>query len=92
MLSPVYPVYTYQQIYKVRCIGTDSWWLWEGRDLGALGEKGDRMRNTDLWLQSSHRDVTQSTGNTVNNTVVTMYGVRWLRDISGEYFVKNMIV
>ena len=28
--------------------------------------------------QNSHRDVNCSVGNTVNNIVITMYGVRWV--------------
>ena len=30
--------------------------------------------------QISHRDVMYSTGNTVNNTVITLYADRWLLD------------
>ena len=61
---------------------------------GGLGDwvksvMGSRSRG---WkLQNSHGDVKYSTGNTVDNTVITTYGV-WVLEISGGYFVEYMIV
>ena len=50
---------------------------------GELGEKVERLRNTNGYLQSSHRDVRYSRGNIFNNIVMTMYGARWVLEISG---------
>ena len=41
------------------------------------------LRSTDEQLQGSREDVKHGTGNTVNNTVITMFGERWVLDLSG---------
>ena len=40
------------------------------------------LRSTGWHLQSSHGDVKYSIGNIINNIVITMYGARWLLEIS----------
>ena len=50
------------------------------------------LRSTNWQLQSSHGDVNYSVGNIVNNIVVTMYGARWILEISGGTLCKYMIV
>ena len=44
------------------------------------GEKAKRLRSTNWQLQNIHRDVKYHIRNTVNNIVITMYGVRWVLD------------
>ena len=44
---------------------------------GCQVDKVKRLRSTDWWLQNSRGDVKPSTGNTVNNTAITMCGARW---------------
>ena len=51
--------------------------------LGAWVKKVKGFRSTDWLLQNSHRDVKYSTGNIVNNILITMYGARWVRDLWG---------
>ena len=37
-----------------------------------------------IWeLQKSHRDIKYSIGNTVNNSVMTMYSPRWALEVLG---------
>ena len=40
------------------------------------------LESTNWKLQNSHGDVKYSTGNTVNNIVITMCGARWMLEIS----------
>ena len=40
------------------------------------------LRSTDWQLSSSHGGVKHSIGNIVNGILVTMYGARWLLEIS----------
>ena len=47
-----------------------------------LGEKVKGLRRTNWQLQNSHRDVNYSIENVVNNTVITVYGARWVLEIS----------
>ena len=55
-----------------------SWWLpdWGG-ECGEMGKKGKALRNSNWLLQNSHGDVKYSIENIVNNSLITMYGVRW---------------
>ena len=46
------------------------------------------LRSTDWWLQHSPEDVKYSIGSTVNNIVITMYGVRWALENSGGTLYK----
>ena len=54
---------------------------------GITGEKGKGIKKYKLgtnWLfKNSQRDVKYSIGNTVNNILITMYGVRWVQDLWG---------
>ena len=50
---------------------------------GGWVKKGKGLRSTNWWLQNSPRDVKLSTGNVVNNIVITMCGARWALEISG---------
>lgn len=49
-----------------------------GEGLG-VGEEGGGIRITNWQLQNSHRDVKYGTGDTVDNVVITTYGVRWVQ-------------
>ena len=51
--------------------------------VGGLGEEGEGIRSTNGWSQDSREDVKHSAGTTVNNTVITMCGVRWALHLSG---------
>ena len=55
---------------------------WEGR-LGGRVKKVEGLRSTHWLLQNSHGDVKYSIGNRVNNILITMCGVRRVRDLSG---------
>ena len=60
------------------------WWL---LDLGVeWGAEWTRRRDLHVQIAScnnSQRNVKCGTGNTVNNLVLTVYGVRWVLDLSG---------
>ena len=43
-------------------------------------------------MKNSHTDIKCSIGDIVNNIVVTMYGARWVLDISGDPFVSYINV
>ena len=58
------------------------WRLQNGRGFGGCVKEVKWLRST-TWLQSNHRDVEYSIGNRVNNTVTTMYGVRWVQGLWG---------
>ena len=47
-----------------------------------LGEKVKGLRNINWQLWISHRDVKFSTGNAVDDVIITMSGVRWELDLS----------
>ena len=47
-----------------------------GEGVERLCEKG--LRSTNWQLQNCHGDVKYSTGNIVNNIVITMCGARWV--------------
>ena len=65
-----------------RCIDTDNTvTLARWRGIKGMGEKCKGLRSTSWQLQNSHRDVKYSTRNVVNNTVITMYGARWVPEI-----------
>ena len=56
---------------------------------GALGEwvkKVKRLRTPNWLLQNSHGDVKCSMGNTVNNVVITVCGVRRVWIYQGDSF------
>ena len=53
----------------------------KGEGVGGLGVKGEGLNSTNGQLRSSHRDVKYSTGNTVNNIVITVHGARWVLNL-----------
>ena len=48
-----------------------------------MGVEGEGIGSTNWLLQNCPGDVMYSIGNIVNNVLVTMYGVRCTRDLSG---------
>ena len=50
---------------------------WEGC-WGGWVKKVKGLRSTDWQLQNSHGDVKYSIGNTVSNSLIPMYGARWV--------------
>ena len=55
-------------------------------------EKGLVSIEIGSYTMSSHGDVKYSIGNTVNNTVMTLYGVRWVLDLLGWSLCKYINV
>ena len=51
-------------------------------------KKLKRIGVEDWWLQNSDGNVEHSTENTVNNIVITVYGARWVLDLSEDHFVN----
>lgn len=41
------------------------------------------LRSTNGQSHNGHRDAEHSTGNIVNNGVITTYGARWVLEVSG---------
>ena len=61
---------------------------------GALGrwvKKLKVLRSTNWLLQNSHGGVKYSIGNTVNNYLITMHGVRWVLDSWDDRLVSYVI-
>ena len=56
----------------------------DGKWLGGKVEKCKGNRK----LQTSHKDVKNSTGNVVDHIVITMYGARWVLELSGGSLCK----
>ena len=50
------------------------------------------LRSAGWRLQNSHRDVECSTGNTVNNVVITVYGAWWILDLLGDLSVSYITI
>ena len=49
-----------------------------------MGEKGEREEKVQIASYlNSHGDIKYSLCNIANNIVITMYGVRWVLDLSG---------
>ena len=57
-----------------------DWWLPEGRGVGRLGEKGERIKKCKLAVTQQSRGCGYSIGNRVNNIVITRCGARWVLD------------
>ena len=57
-----------------------------------MDEKGEEIEKYKLEVTSSHRDVKHGIPDRVSNIVITMYGARWVLDLSGKHFVKYTIV
>ena len=79
----------YKQTYRYREQTDDCQ---RGGDVRDWVRKLKGLQSTIWQLQSSHGDVKYSTGNTVNNAVVTVYGARWELEYWGQPLVKHMIV
>lgn len=73
---------------------TDSWtqrakWgLPDGKGLGGLGERGDRIKAHQVAVTKYSREVKYSTGSTGNAIVTATCGVRWGLDPSGGPLVR----
>ena len=52
------------------------------------GENVKRLRTTNWWLKNSHRNVKYSTGNIVNDIVVTVYSVTEVLEMSEKLLCK----
>ena len=50
------------------------------------------LRRIDWQFENSHRGAKYSTGNIVNNTVITVCGVRWVLEILGESLCNHYAV
>ena len=50
---------------------------------GGWAEKVKGVRSTNWLLQNGHGSVKYSIGNIVNNNVIIVCGIRWVRDLSG---------
>ena len=55
-------------------------------------KKVEGLRSRNWYLQNSYRSIKYSTGNTVN-IVITMYGIRWVLDLSGrsDHLVSSIL-
>ena len=49
---------------------------WEG--VWGMGEKVERIKKYNWWLQNSNGDINYSMGNIINISLITMYGVIWV--------------
>ena len=54
---------------------------WEGVE--RTGEKGEGIKKYELVVIEQSQDVKYSKGNIVNDSVITMYNVRWVLDLLG---------
>ena len=61
--------------------GQADGWLPEGRGARGQGEKGEGIEKYRLVVTKSSMDVQHSTGNTVNDTVITTCGARRVLEI-----------
>ena len=48
-----------------------------------MGEKGEGIKKYELVVIEQSQDVKYSKGNIVNDSVITMYNVRWVLDLLG---------
>ena len=55
-------------------------------------KKVKRLRSTNWQLQNSRGDVKCSMENTVNDTVINMYGARWVPELSGDHLIFYIFV
>ena len=53
-----------------------------------MGEEVRGLRSTNWQLQNIHGDVKYSIGNIVSNIVMTVYGARWVLEISEDTLCK----
>ena len=64
-----------------RFIDTENRQLPDRRDVVGLGEKGEGIEKYRLVVIKWSWDAKYSIGNTVNTTVITMYGASWILEI-----------
>lgn len=50
------------------------------------------LTSTDWQLRNNHGDVNYSVGNIDDDIVITMYGARWILEISGGTLMKYMTI
>ena len=83
---------TYLAHFFVRhCISpllSDLLFSFQSFSLEILGSSGWRLQVQIASFKKSHRGVKYSIGNAVSNIVVTIFGVRWALEISGESLCK----
>ena len=60
----------------------------DGKGVRRMGEKGEGIKKYKLAITNSHRDIKCSIGNIVSNSIITMYGVKWVLDLSGDHLVS----
>ena len=61
----------------------------EARGVWGLGKKGEVIGKYRLVITTQLQDVQHSTGITVNNIVIAMYGASWVLEISGGPLCKG---
>ena len=66
-----------------RLIDTENILIYARWEVRGMRKKVKGLRSTDWQLQNSHADVEYSLGNTVINSLLTMYGAGGVRDLSG---------
>ena len=49
------------------------------------------LRRTIWLLQNSHGDIKYSIGNIVNSMLITMHGVRWVRDLQDDHSISYIM-
>ena len=63
----------------------------EGKWVGGWVKKVKRLRSANWQLQNRHRGVKYSTGNIVNNIVITVHSTRWVLELSGGSLCKLIL-
>ena len=59
-----------------------------GQGLGEMGEKCEGIKKYKLVFTNSYGDVKYSKGNIVNDSLITMHGVRWVPGLLGWSLIK----
>ena len=63
-----------------------------GEGLGSSMRKVKGFTSTNWQWQNSHGDVKHGMGNAVSHSAITMYGARWVLDLSGDPFISYINV
>ena len=58
---------------------------------GGMVKKVEGLRSTNCQLQNSHGDVKCSLGNVVYNILITMHGVRGVRDLLDDHLLSYVM-
>ena len=83
----------YLHKYGSRLIDTENKPVGARREVSWAGYKSLKgLESTNWQLQNGHRDVKYSTGNIVDNIVITVYGARWLLNLRGYHFANYINV